>query len=62
MCYIGGFLFWIFKYTQHVGGKHGDVDTEWEFSGLIGAYNAFKDADAIGCGALAMLHSGCIIH
>jgi len=53
MCYIGGFPSWAFKYTQHAGGTHGDVATEWEFSRLIGAYNAFKDADAIGYGALA---------
>jgi len=53
MCYIGGFPSWAFKYTQHAGGRHGDVATEWEFSRLIGAYNAFKDADAIGYGALA---------
>lgn len=53
MCYIGGFPSWAFKYTQHAGGKHEDVETEWEFSKLIGAYNAFKDADAIGFGALA---------
>lgn len=53
MCYIGGFPSWAFKYTQHAGGIHEDVATEWEFSKLIGAYNAFKDADAIGYGALA---------
>ena len=52
-CYIGGFPAWAFKYTQHAGGKHGDVPTEWEFSRIISAYNAFKDADAIGFGALA---------
>ena len=53
MCYIGGFPSWAFKYTKHAGGNHEDVETEWEFSKLIGAYNAFKDADAIGFGALA---------
>jgi hypothetical protein len=53
MCYLGGFPPWIYKYTQHAGGKHGDVETEWEYSRLISAYNAFKDADAIGFGALA---------
>ena len=53
MCYIGGFPAWAFKYTKRAGGGHGDVATEWEFSKLIGAYNAFKDADAIGYGALA---------
>ncbi|MDR2385200.1 MAG: hypothetical protein LBD80_06015 [Tannerella sp.] len=51
--YIGGFPAWAYKYTQHAGGSHEDVPTEWEFSRLIGAYNAFKDADAIGLGALA---------
>ena len=44
MCHIGGFPAWAFKYTNHVGGKHQDVDTEWEFSELISHYNAFKDA------------------
>ena len=53
MCYIGGFPAWAYKYTKHAGGKHGDVETEWHFSGLISHYNAFKDADAIGYGALA---------
>lgn len=53
MCYIGGFPSWAFKYTQHAGGIHDDVPTEWEFSRIISAYNAFKDADAIGYGALA---------
>lgn len=53
MCHIGGFPAWAFKYTQHAGGKHDDVPTEWEFSRIISAYNAFKDADAIGYGALA---------
>lgn len=52
-CYIGGFPSWIYKYTQHAGGIHDDVPTEWEFSRIISAYNAFKDADAIGLGALA---------
>lgn len=54
-CYIGGLPSWAFKYTDYdkVGGKHWAVGTEWEFSQLIGAYNAFKDADAIGYGALA---------
>lgn len=53
MCYIGGFPAWAFKYTKHAGGQHEDVATEWEFSRIISAYNAFKDADAIGYGAMA---------
>lgn len=52
-CYIGGFPSWAFKYTKHAGGHHDDVETEWTFSTLIGAYNAFEDADAIGYGAMA---------
>ena len=52
-CYIGGFPSWAFKYAKHAGGQHEDVATEWTFSTLIGAYNAFEDADAIGYGALA---------
>lgn len=53
MCYIGGFPAWAYKYTMHASGSHDDVPTEWEFSRIISAYNAFKDADAIGYGALA---------
>src|SRR5690606_14439128 len=30
--HIGGFPPWAFKYTQHAGGKHDDVPTEWEYS------------------------------
>ena len=52
MCYIGGFPSWAYKYTMHASGIHDDVPTEWEFSRIISAYNAFKDADAIGYGAL----------
>ena len=52
-CHIGGFPAWAYKYTKHAGGKHDDVPTEWEFSRIISAYNTFKDADAIGFGALA---------
>jgi hypothetical protein len=51
--YLGGFPPWAFKYTQHAQGRHEDVATEWEYSRIISAFNAFKDADAIGYGALA---------
>jgi hypothetical protein len=51
--YLGGFPPWAFKYTKHAKGSHEDVATEWEYSRIISAYNAFKDADAIGYGALA---------
>ena len=53
MCYLGGFPPWAFKYTKPAGGSHEAVSTEWEYSRIISAYNAFKDADAIGYGALA---------
>lgn len=53
MCYIGGFPPWAFKYTRHTGGHHQDVETEWEYTKIISAYNAFQDADAINYGALA---------
>ncbi len=52
-CHIGGFPPWAFKYTKHAGGNHEDVPTEWEYSKIISAYNAYKDADAIDFGALA---------
>lgn len=52
-CHIGGFPAWAYKYTTRVGGSHAPVATEWEFSRIISAYNAFKDADAIGYGAMA---------
>ncbi|KAA6317710.1 hypothetical protein EZS27_032176, partial [termite gut metagenome] len=51
--YLGGFPPWAYKYTGHAGGVHEDVATEWEYARIISAYNAFKDADAIGYGALA---------
>ena len=47
MCHIGGFPAWAYKYTQHAEGSHQDVATEWEFSRIICAYNAFIDADEI---------------
>ncbi|MBR4995946.1 MAG: hypothetical protein IKY82_07780 [Alistipes sp.] len=53
LCHIGGFPAWAYKYTKHANGQHEDVATEWEFSRIISAYSAFKDADAIGFGAMA---------
>ncbi len=51
--HIGGFPPWAFKYTTHAGSKHDGVPTEWEYAKIMSAYNAFKDADAIGLGAMA---------
>lgn len=53
MCYIGGFPSWAHKYTENVGGSHGAVETEWEYSRIISQYNSFMDADAISYGAMA---------
>lgn len=50
---IGGFPPWPFKYTATVGGKHDGVPTEWEFTRLISQFNAYKEADAAGLGAIA---------
>ncbi|MDD5134452.1 MAG: GxGYxYP family putative glycoside hydrolase [Phycisphaerae bacterium] len=53
MIYVGGFVPWAHKYTQFAGCRHPDVSTEWEYSALLSAYNAFMDADAIAYGAMA---------
>jgi hypothetical protein len=51
---IGGFPPWPYKYTtaDHAG-KHDGVPTEWEFTRLISQFNAYKEADAAGLGAMA---------
>jgi hypothetical protein len=54
MLKIGGFPPWPYKYTTHGGaGKHEGVPTEWEFTRLISQFNAYKEADAAGPGAIA---------
>jgi hypothetical protein len=52
---IGGFPPWPFKYTNHAkpATKHEGVPTEWEFGRLISQFNAYKEADAAGFGAMA---------
>jgi hypothetical protein len=51
---IGGFPPWPYKYTTHGGaGRHEGVPTEWEFTRLISQFNAYKEADAAGHGAMA---------
>jgi len=54
-CHIGGFPGWAFKYSNHtgVGGKHAPTETEWEYTKVISAYNAYQDADALSFGAVA---------
>ena len=53
MIHIGGFPPWAYKYTESSGYRHPDVSTEWEYCTIASAYNAYKDADAIGYGAMA---------
>jgi hypothetical protein len=55
MIKVGGFTPWVFKYTDHpgAGGKHGGVETEWEFARLISQFNGYMEADAVGAGAIA---------
>lgn len=52
---IGGFPPWPFKYTSHASPqcRHEGVPTEWEFTRLISQFNAYKEADAAGLGAIA---------
>jgi hypothetical protein len=51
---IGGFPPWPYKYTTaDRAGKHDGVPTEWEFTRLISQFNAYKEADAAGLGAMA---------
>lgn len=52
---LGGFPPWPYKYTTHAAppGKHEGVPTEWEFGRLISQFNAYKEADAAGLGAMA---------
>jgi hypothetical protein len=55
MVRIGGFTPWPYKYTDHggVGGRHGGVATEWEFSRIVSQFNAYVEADAAGLSAMA---------
>lgn len=52
---VGGFTPWPYKYTdaRGVGGKHGGVPTEWEFSRIISEFNGYLEADAAGLSAMA---------
>ncbi|MBQ9358777.1 MAG: hypothetical protein IJT95_04475 [Abditibacteriota bacterium] len=53
MIQAAGFLPWDRKYTQHAGGKHGDVEGEWKYAEILSCYNAYMDADALGYSAMA---------
>ncbi len=53
MIQAAGFLPWDRKYTQHAGGKHGDVEGEWKYAEILSCYNAYMDADALGCSGMA---------
>ena len=55
MIHAGGFIPWNKKYCDYPGanGKHGAVDAEWEYASILSCFNAFMDADALGCNAMA---------
>ncbi|MBQ9874308.1 MAG: hypothetical protein IJM30_07575 [Thermoguttaceae bacterium] len=52
---VRGFTPWDSKYTDHgnAGCKHPGVATEWRHAEILSNYNAYLDADALGCGAMA---------
>ena len=56
-CHVGGFAPWAHKYSDNskvvgIKSKHAATATEWETVTLLSAFNAFKDADAAGYGAM----------
>ena len=57
ICHVGGFAPWAHKYSDNFRlthkSKHAATATEWEVVYLLSAFNAFKDADAAGYGAMA---------
>jgi len=50
---VGGFTPWDQKYTDHTGGKHAGVPTEWRYAEILSCFNAYMDADAPGLNAMA---------
>jgi hypothetical protein len=48
MIKLCGFTNWQYKYTDHAGGRHEPVETEWELAGFLSAYNVYTEADAPG--------------
>ena len=51
--HVGGFTPWDQKYTDHTGGKHKGVPTEWRFAEILSCFGAYIDADAPGLHAMA---------
>jgi hypothetical protein len=50
---VGGFTPWDQKYTDHTGGRHGGVPTEWRYAEILSCYSAYMDADAPSLNAMA---------
>jgi len=53
MIAVGGFTPWDQKYTNHTGGKHEGVATEWRYAAILSSFDAYMDADAPGLNAMA---------
>jgi hypothetical protein len=53
MIHVGGFTPWDQKYTDHTGGKHEGVATEWRYAEILSCFDAYMDADAPGIAAMA---------
>ena len=47
-----GFPGFVYKYTDRVGGKHGDTEAEWETVELLSAYNIVMQGDCPGPSSL----------
>jgi hypothetical protein len=55
MIQVGGFIPWGWKYTNYAtaGGTHDGVPAEWHYAEILSCFNAYMDADALGCSAMA---------
>lgn len=54
-----GFVPWNDKYTDHVGGKHGPVDSEWELVSIGTRYNGYFSVDCVNQGFTGNLSLHC---
>lgn len=59
MIQVCGFVPWAYKYTSYkssvwaAGGRHSEVETEWQYAAILSCFNAYMDADALSLGSMA---------